>query len=85
MDTIILNDKAKERRKLYYEKNKEAILTRKKEFYLKNKPEIIKKVIEHHTANPDIKKAQFKKRYHENKEKYKQVARDNYIKHKSQL
>ena len=37
METTILNDKEKERRKQYYEKNKDAILAKKKEFYQKNK------------------------------------------------
>jgi flagellar biosynthesis protein FliP len=73
MEPTIINDKDKERRKLYYEKNKDAILTKKKEFYQKNKPEIIKKVMEHHTANPQLKKEQFKKRYQANKEEYKKV------------
>ena len=88
MEETTINDKTKHRRemqKLYYEKNKEAIALRQKQFYLLNKDVIIKKVVERNKANPQQKKDQFKKRYHENREKHLQEAKTNYIKYKEHI
>ena len=66
-------------------KNKEAIALKAKQFYLLNKDVIIKKVIERNKANPQQKKDQFKRRYHDNREKHLQEAKTNYIKYKEHI
>ena len=65
MENTNINDKLarrKEMQRMYYEKNKDAIKTKRKEYYNNNKDVIIKNVINRDTANPQKKKELTKKK-----------------------
>ncbi len=88
MEEQTINDKATRRRemqKLYYIKNKEAILTKKKEFYQTNKEQIIKSVLLRRELKPEQHAEQFKKRYHANKEEFLKKAKLSYIKNRDHI
>jgi hypothetical protein len=80
-----MNSKEKDRKKLYYEKNKERIKDRKKLYYEKNKEKINEKNKLYHENNKE-KINNKKKIYHENnKERRNEKDRLNYWNKKERL
>ena len=71
--------------KEYYEKNKEALTSKRKERYSKNKEAVLKQVKEYYEKNKEVDRARKKAWKLANKEKVKQQSRAYYENNKQKI